>query len=537
MKGGMRMRNTHKTIVLLLVIVVVAWSAPASEAFQFGLEDLTVFARLQSRVSLRLNDADGFTNPDVSTGDVVQHRNLLLVEVDQDLKQIDTLDLRVKYHVVGRFLYEGIYDYGPGIFRDLDEEPGSGIGDLRQSTELWECYVDLSRGPLFLRLGRQNLSWGETDVFRLLDNINPLDNTFGGPFEELDDRRIPLWMLRGSYNFGMIGPLASLSLESYWVPGAWETTVGPWAPDGSPYEVPLAPDLAPFVRVFEPAEKMENSRWGVRLTGMIGSNLTLSVAHYRTYLDMPSLRTKVTPGILLLADLDNLIMEGSFPPVQVTGASANYWESHTDVVLRGEMAFYWDEPVFIPERNLGTLYGPVIPLPPAVMEFASGLLGVDLVGLGLEGLPFRPKSGDIPKKEVFRYMIGLDKQVWVRPLNRTSTFLVSLQYFGQWIPDYDARLRQPLELYPKLVEFAKVKETEHTITALVSAPYSNGRLLPQVALAYDARGTWLIQPSVSYIHGPLRYMLQYSAIEGEFTGFGAFRDRDQISLGVSFLLD
>jgi len=223
--------------------------------------------------------------------------------------------------------------------------------------------------------------------------------------------------------------------------------------------------------------------------------------------------------------------------VQITGASANYFESHVDVVFRGEVALFWDEPVFIPERNLGTLHGPVLPLPTSVMEFASELFGVDLLGLGLDGLPIRPQSGDIPKKDILRYMIGFDKQLWIRPLNRTSTFLVSMQCFGQWIPDYDERLRQPLELYPELVEFAKVKETEHTITALVSSSYVNGRLLPQLAMAYDVRGTWLVQPSISYIYGPFRLMLQYSSIEGKFTSFGAFRDRDQISLSLGLLLN
>ncbi len=97
----------------------------------------------------------------------------------------------------------------------------------------------LPGGPAFIRIGRQNLAWGETDIFRLLDQINPLDNTFGGPFEDLDDRRIPLWMLRGSYNLGSVGPVASLTMEGFWVPGSMDAKVGPWAPWGTPYEVPL----------------------------------------------------------------------------------------------------------------------------------------------------------------------------------------------------------------------------------------------------------------------------------------------------------
>ena len=130
-----------------------------------------------------------------------------------------------------------------------------------------EFYFDLSRGPLFFRLGRQNLSWGETDIFRLLDNINPLDNTFGGISEELDDRRIPLWMLRGSYNLGTLGPLSSITLESFWVPGSLETQVAPMAPTGTPY-APPAPILPMEQRIIGPEREMASSRWGVRLMSL-----------------------------------------------------------------------------------------------------------------------------------------------------------------------------------------------------------------------------------------------------------------------------
>ncbi len=83
---------------------------------------------------------------------------------------------------------------------------------------------------------RQILAWGETDIFRLLDGVNHLDNSFGGPFEDLDDRRIPLWMLRSSLNLGMVGPVSSLTLEGFIVPGTLDATVAPWplGPDGAP---------------------------------------------------------------------------------------------------------------------------------------------------------------------------------------------------------------------------------------------------------------------------------------------------------------
>ena len=91
-----------------------------------------------------------------------------------------------------------------------------------------------------------------------MDLINPLDNTFGGPFEDLDDRRIPLWMLRASWNFGYVGPVASTTLEGFWVPGNWDVRVAPIAPRGTAYAAPL-PEV-PIPTLYEPPDKlMKNS--------------------------------------------------------------------------------------------------------------------------------------------------------------------------------------------------------------------------------------------------------------------------------------
>jgi hypothetical protein len=527
---------------------VILWLTARAEAVYIDTEQtLKVSGKLQTRASLRLQDSEGFTYPlNVFVGNLVQWRNLALLEVDHDLRDLtDELDIlyplkalkiRSKYHIVGRFMYEAVYNVGPQAFQDVRDADKENIDNFKQSYDLWECYVDLSRGPLFFRFGRQSLSWGETDVFRLLDSINPLDNTFGGPFEDLDDRRIPLWMLRGSYNLGNVGPVKSLGLEAFWVPGMWDARISPWAPKGTPYSAPLAEELARFLSFKYPDKSMDSSRWGFRLQGVVGPNLNLSVGHYRTFLDLPALRAVVEPGIPLLTSLDQMAFEVSWQPVHITGGSLNYWEPRTNTVVRAEVAFFWDEPVFIPQENISVLYGPTLPLPGWALDLAADLFGIDIRDLGLDGLPVNPRSGTIPEKTILRYMIGLDKQVWIRPLNRTNMFFVSLQYFGQWIPDYDERLRQALQLYPSPVNFAVLKEIESVFTALVSTMYRKGTINPQLALAYDVRGAWLIQPSVNLIREPFRFMIQYSAIQGNFTNFGAFRDRDQITFILTYLL-
>lgn len=480
---------------------------------------LRVAADIQTRVTIRLQDADGFTSPrNVYAGNLVQHRNLALIEIEHDLRNLTdevdilyplkVLDIRAKYRLVGRFMYEGVYDYGPQAFRDVRDEDRENIDSFKRQYDLWECYADLSRGDLFFRLGRQNLSWGETDLFRLLDNINPLDNTFGGIFEDLDKRRIPLWMLRGSYNLGDVGPLRSISLEGFWVPGFWDATVAPLAPAGTPY-APPAPASPLERRVLTPGKTGSNSRWGVRVMGIVADNYNFSIGHYQTFLDIPALRLGVGESPL------DAWMEIRYPDVQITGASLSFWQSQTDVIVRAEAAWFWDEPVFIPEINT-----PIDPLP-----------------IPIPGVPGLPRNGAIPKKDFFKWMIGLDKNVWIRPLNRTNTFLFSFQWFGSWVQDFDERMRQPLALYPDSTRFTSVKEVENIFTGLVHSFYLRGAINPQMAMAYDARGVWLFQPSVKYTREPFRVILQYSAILGNMVGFGAFRDRDQIALTFSYLLN
>ncbi len=531
-----------------LVLFVLVLNVRSEAFFVDENGTLSLKAKVQTRASIRLQDADGWTYPgNTSVGNLVQWRNLALIELDHDLKELTksldilvplrALKIRSKYHLVGRFMYEGVYDVGPQAFRDVKDRDKENIDSFTQQYDLWECYLDLSRGPAFVRIGRQNLAWGETDIFRLLDGINPLDNTFGGPFEDLDDRRIPLWMLRGSYNVGDVWPLYSLTLEGFWVPGTWDARVAPFPPLATVYSAPLPEVLFPFVRVVTPDKSLSNSRWGVRLMGLIGTNVNVSIAHYKSFLDAPALHSVVGRDVPVLTDLNDLTLEVSYPDVQVTGASVSFWESHTDLVFRGEVAMFWDEPVFIPEESLATLYGPTLSLPPLVLDLAAEMLGVDVRDLGLDGLPLNPRSGTIPKKNILRFVIGLDRQIWIRSLNKTSTFFLSMQYFGSWVTDYDDRMRQIPPIYPALIDFPRVKETEHVFTALLTTLYRKGTITPQLALAYDVRGAWLIMPAVNFIQGPFRFTLQYSAIQGNFTGLGLFRDRDQISFSLTYLLN
>ncbi|MBW2367735.1 MAG: hypothetical protein JRH15_07605 [Deltaproteobacteria bacterium] len=521
-----------------LVLFIFCWifgavffSTQANAIFINEAKTLDFAGKLQSRLSVRTTDSTGFTQLGTDSGDVVQHRNLLYLQVDHDLKGFRPLGLKLKYHLLGRFLFEGIYDYGPSQFQDLKDFNKDDIEDVAEDIELWEAYLDISRGPLFVRIGRQNLAWGETDVFRLMDLINPLDDTFGGIFEDLDDRRVPLKMIRGSYNFGTVGPIDAFALEGFWVPGQLEDEIAPQAPFGTPYSPPVLPvawGSIPGVVDFNEAHRYldddnGSSRYGFRCQGVVGQNLTLSLGHFKSYLDLPAVVFDMTQQFIPLpppaAPIPAQVMLWkTFPEVRVTGLSMNYYEMNTDMVIRAEVAYFDDEPVFIPEVNTpGPMLIPTGAPPPAPPVFPQ----------------FR--SGEIPTKDFVKFSIGLDKDQWIRWLNKKKTFLISFQYFGTYCRDYDNRMRYAVPDTPDPSTFnIRHKRFEQTFTLLTNTLYLQGNIMPELIAAYDPRGALMFMPSISYRHEPFMLKLQYANISGSFVGFGFFKDRDQLSLTATW---
>ena len=87
-------------------------------------------------------------------------------------------------------------------------------GASQDTYEFKEGYLDLEMldGRLWFRLGKQDVVWGKTELFRNQDQINPVDlgrTTLGS----LKDTRIPLWLARAVYNFYNVGPLEDVRLE------------------------------------------------------------------------------------------------------------------------------------------------------------------------------------------------------------------------------------------------------------------------------------------------------------------------------------
>jgi len=312
--------------------------------------------------------------PEYQGGDLNQIRNFYNPEFDAKLTDFtswmgDTsaLSWMSPEDFRFRFAWWGFYDYGvydaegwagnpwnerrrnlkarfsqsdnPGdksiVFNDENKNAERIYGKRNRINEM---YVDYTKGPVFFRVGRQAISWGEADTIALLDIQNPFDLTLGAPgfFEDTDEARIPLWTARGTFKLvDSWGPFSSTFLDAYIVPGVIDTTVpinpiaagvSPFNPDQSDpiYSVfgykgqpgtpcsPLTdrscvpnpqadangdgvPDFNPLLGVpihpvvvdRLPRNDWHNTRWGARITGVVARDYTMQMWFFRTFNQAP----------------------------------------------------------------------------------------------------------------------------------------------------------------------------------------------------------------------------------------------------------
>lgn len=346
---------------------------------------------------------------------------------------------------------------------------------------------------LSTRLGKQQVIWGRTDLFRVLDVINPVDYSRNNIYDELEDIRIPMWILRTDYRMGpteVFDGLAfdDLNFQVVWnfdkfrphdigqcgqpnvildagcffrgMNNLWENggTVANFAgatPDGG-----LATDFGPgqigIRKAHMPSWSLSNTQLGLKLEGVYGDlGFSLNALTYRSQL--PSLRggipatngftgeTAVWPSLIAF--------DIHFPRVNLVGGSLDYYSQGIDTVFRVETAYTSGE------------------------EFANTL-----------------RKELYSESDVLRYVIGADKNIFIPALNESQAFLFSGQIFGQHILDHEREQRTYGE--------AGIPDYEHnwTATLLMQGFYMNGRLTPKIITAHDFRAqATAIAPSVDWL--------------------------------------
>lgn len=371
--------------------------------------------------------------------------------------------------------------------RDIQELRSQELNDRLDFIR--ELYIDFdinldSGSILSTRLGKQQVIWGRTDLFRVLDVINPVDYSRNNIYDELEDIRIPMWILKTDYRMGATETFDDLNLQLIWnfdrfrpndlgqcgqpnviidagcffrgMNSLWENggTVANFA--GGAAATDFGPGQIGIRQANLPSWSLSNTQVGLKFEGVVGDlGFSLNALSYRS--QMPSLRggiqaqnsftgeTGVWPSLIAF-DID-------FPRLTLIGGSMDYYSQGIDTVFRVEAAHTSGEE--FPNTLRNELYS---------------------------------ESG------VLRYVIGVDKNIFIPFLNNNRAFLFSGQIFGQHILDH--------ELETSLLGNAGIPDWKEnwTATLLVKGWWMNDRLSPQIITAHDSKaGATAIAMSVEWI--------------------------------------
>lgn len=533
-RSGRWTRRSRAVVAAALVLGAVALR-PAAATLTYG--PVEVSGSLDSQTLMRASAIDEWQ--------FVQNRNTALLRLDVDWLQngrlLDRLTVpgvkRSQLYLLYRGVYDSFWDVAPGgrqrgITRDDDLVGGPVSGNLvgRQCTtpqclcpappcdtrrdglytsisrgdrdalrfesSLREAYIDLSLSavPLSVRIGRQQVVWGESDQFRLMDVWNPLDTTWHLQQEEWDKIRIPLWLVKAIWDAGELGPFSGSFAELVWNPGDFQPgnkvrfLPAPWGvPVPNPVragQVQLASATQPvfltplfdlhgtsFTRGDFRRDVADASEVGLRLHGvtdvpwidMEGLELTLNylwgrsrgigavsgapfaldvqrvvvptfqVANaFRQNPDDPTSAPATLAGVGAPIFPAAVDAEFVFPYTHIFGLTGNWFEGAlTEAVLRLEMAYQLGAP--FQTASLDDRAPVLQALTPGGCDGGPGPTCAVLAGV------YAPLG--YTTRDVWAGMIGVDRPTWIKWLNPRTTWFLTGQFFWSYVNGPHSDLR------------------------------------------------------------------------------------------------
>ncbi len=233
---------------------------------------------------------------------------------------------------------------------------------------LTEAYVDFIKGPLQIRLGKQIVIWGQLDVDRVADVVNPVDLRWNVPgVDTWEEIKKGLWMIRTIYQTELPG---NLIFEGIFNPGYFQEFRLPYDGThwGAPYEEPFG---APGIGIFGwQQEKFhrdaptwnlsKNYEWGLRVRGYtLGVDWTL--LYWNALSDSPvanpnrlgDFSMQYISAAIRAASRGGTIQPGDWPDykvyyykrMQTLGGTAQYYASwFRGAILRLEWFYNFGQP-------------------------------------------------------------------------------------------------------------------------------------------------------------------------------------------------
>jgi hypothetical protein len=382
-----------------------------------------------------------------------------------------------------------------------------------------ELHATWEKDGFYVRGGKQVVAWGQTDGFRLMDQINPVDARRGVADVEFENTIMPIWLLRTEYRTAIqstwlqdltyqfvFNPNADSKEKLFnqiWpgnaVSGIWSpysrVSLGGTYPSDYGYLSSFDEDIS-SPKTFDP----QGFAYAFRMSGTVGdTRITLNGYYGRDH--NPAVRITGNPRLETSAydgrQLVHLPTETYFPLFRFVGGTAT-----KDLTWLSSAALGGVAPVLRME---------------ALYAFDS---------------TFTNDLQEFVKHDEMRAAVGMDWKVRIDFLNPRTYFFISPQIYNRRIMNYP-HVENGLSDWNDTV-----KENTWTTTLLVNTSYLHNKLQPSFFWMRDwtMRGSMYIAKLAWEPDTTWKYTLGWIGLAGEKDGHSLQRlsHKDQAFFTVSY---
>jgi hypothetical protein len=428
-------------------------------------------------------------------GDLQKQKEIIMLSGEYKIREDLVFFAKTKYW----------YDFAYAA-RDKLDIAAHYMEHIQRTDWLRDCYLDYTKGPWFLRLGKQQVAWGQADGITILDRVNPFDiSEYVLP--DMEDIRIPLWMFNINYS-----PKLNSNLQFLFIPDFEQSTSAPIGAPFCTYAYIRYDDLKKLLKriggpfgggkvdenIYFPGTKFKNSTFALQWSDRIG-DLDYTLNFLNGFYYSARNYTIQLPGVV------NYKVERAFKSYRMYGSSFN--KSFTNpgpiqgVTLRGDFALYNDEPTYI-------------------------------------GDPIAGASKRIARWNNIFWLIGADKYVFTK-------WLLSGQ-FAQYIlehgkdksgsPELQNNPAWQYPMSPSTYGFADAVENIFTLKISTSSGFMNDRLKPEILWSFTDDNQGKLSPKVSYeIKDNLVATVGYHYFYGNlFDSNGQYKEQSQFYVNLKY---
>ena len=455
----------------------------------------------------------------------------------QHLKWSDSLEFRTSFRYEGDWLSYAVNSGDHNDFDPIRPSRHNMRSDDHTKQIIRECNVAYFSRHLNVKIGKQTVAWGQTDLFRLMDMINPIDYRRMYVLRDSDygyaESRVPLWIAKvevfPEISIGDITGIALQFMATLDTESKTQFNIGPrnggvWA-FPIPADMPTVPlpgfgtghlkDITIHDR--RRSQSIDNTTFAFRMAANWG-NTFFTINFYHGWDDMPVLVRdsnflhaqnggNVADGLGYGLNLQQIYHRKTCLGFTVSREMdfirpfAQALHQPANPTLRVEAYYRWNKPV--------------------ATDWIERIKNYDFGGA---------TAKEYRRRDILRYMVGWDWPMRIHFLNPHKEFFTTFQFIHAHRMNGGDFWNAPYH--------SKDPKDKFDVTGLVNTTYFHDIVRPQIAFTTD-----LNHNQASLLKGSCRFWfgdhwrpeIGFMMITGKKdSSHGMFRDRDNIWLKVKY---